>query len=103
MSISVRFLASFIITIVQTTIDDETGQLVVSQAQKPVKVGDIYTVEQYQRHQDGKLDLHFPDTSPLAGVANRIEPDYCELVVPQAIAKKKASGGCGSCGKNKKQ
>lgn len=94
--INVRFTHNFIMTVVQTT--EQDGKLIVSDKSVHIKFGSIYIVSQYQRAPDGRLTLHFPDSSSLAGVAHNIESDYCELN-DTSIATKKRTGGCSGCGK----
>lgn len=100
MAINVRFIHNFIITIVQTVEVD--GNLVAQEKQIHILMGDVYGVSQYQRNPDGRLDLEFPETSPLAGLAQGVEPDYCELTghAPGTSPETSSgtSAGCGTCG-----
>lgn len=98
--IHVRFLNNFILTVVQTIVGKD-GKMVVKDKQFHIQLGDVYPVEQYQRHPDNKVDIHFPDTCPLAGVAHRIEGDYCELHQPASV--KSTVTGCGGCGNKPKK
>ena len=102
-NLSVRFVANFIITVVQTVLDEDTGQLVVREKPFHIESGDSYQISQYQRSEDNKVDLHFPDSSPLAGVAHRIEGDYCEVIEPKTSSSvsAKVTSGCGGCNKKK--
>ena len=94
--INVRFLNNFVLVVVTTGLNDE-GRMQATEVSFHVARGDTYPIEQYERHPDDKLDLHFPDSCPMAGVAHRVEGDYCELTEPAKIAAK-PSGGCGGCG-----
>lgn len=101
-TIHVRFLNNFILTVVQTV--EEDGKLVVREKSFHIAMGDVYPISQYQRHTDDRLDLEFPDTCPLAGLAQNIEADYCSLVDSKAKAAAAKPQGCGGCGnKNKKK
>ena len=95
----VRFLNNFIMTVIQTIVDKD-GSLAIQENPFHISVGDVYDVVQYERHADDRVDLHFPDSSPLAGVAHNVEGDYCEVREPSA-AKPRVTG-CGGCGGNKK-
>jgi len=97
----VRFLHNFIITVVQTIENDE-GRLVAQENTFHIGIGDIYSLTQYEKHADGRVDLYFPDSSPLAGVARNIESDYCELRNPSAPKPTVVKTGCGGCGNKKK-
>lgn len=98
--INVRFLNNFIITVVQTITDDE-GMLSAQEKQFHIAMGDVYPLTQYQRHPDGRLDLEFPDTCPLAGLAMNVESDYCELVEPKTTVTAQVTG-CGGCGNKRR-
>jgi hypothetical protein len=103
MTVSVRFLNNFILTVVQTVLDND-GRMSVKEKSFHIQMGDIYKLTQYHRHPDGHLDLHFADDSPLAGVAQRVEPDYCELLEPKPTSGVTARvTGCGGCGNKKKK
>ena len=99
-AVNIRFLNNFVLTVVTTGIND-AGDIVAEEHQFHVKQGDIYPISQYERHPDGKVDIQFPDTCDLAGMANRIEGDYCEIVDPPASRPLTISSGCGGC-QNKK-
>jgi len=102
--INVRFLANFILPVVQTVIDEETGELRVQEKSVHIEAGDTYRISQYQRSPDDKVDLHFDDSSPLNGVAHRVEGDYCEIVEAKThVTAKVTTGGCGGCGNKKKK
>ena len=92
--INVRFIHNFIMQVVQTT--EQDGKLVVTEKSVHIHMGDIYILSQYQRAPDGRLTLHFADSSPVVGVAHNIESDYCELNEPNTA--KKTTSGCGGCG-----
>ena len=99
-SINVRFLNNIVLTVVQT-IADESGRMVAVKKPFHIGLGDVYPVAQYQRHPDGRIDIHFPDSCPLAGVAHRVEEDCCELTEPAKIAARVT--GCGGCGNKKRK
>ena len=95
----VRFVNNFIIAVVQT-VEDDDGRLVAREKSFHIHLGDTYMLSQYEEHDDGRVDLHFPDSSPLAGVAHNVEGDYCELRNPPIKQKATTKGvaGCGGCG-----
>lgn len=97
-TLMVRFLNNFIMTVIQTVVD-ENDKLVIQENDIHICVGDVYNIVQYERHSDDRVDLHFPDSSPLAGVAHNVEGDYCEIREPHAAKPKVV--GCGGCGGNK--
>jgi hypothetical protein len=93
----VRFLHNFVMTVTQTTVDGD-GKLVVDENDFHMGVGDVYVITQYDEHEDGRVDLYFPDSSPLSGVARNVESDYCELrnpSVPNTTVT--LARGCGGC------
>lgn len=99
--LTVRFLNNFIIDIVRTVLDDETGKLKTETKQFHIQLGDTYDIDQFERYQDDKLDLHFPEGSPLEGIALRVEGDHCAINEPPI--PKVNPGGCGGCGGGKKK
>jgi len=99
-NLSVRFIHNFIIKVIQTV--EENDKLVAKEKRHHILAGDIYSLAQYHRHPDGKLDLHFPDSSPLSGVAHRVEDGYCELTVPKKPTRT-VTTGCAGCGGKKRK
>jgi hypothetical protein len=93
----VRFIHNFIMTVTQTVLDGE-GKLTVQENDFHIEIGDSYSLTQYEEHEDGRVDLYFPDSSPLSGVARNVEGDYCELrnpAVPNTTVN--LARGCGGC------
>lgn len=99
--IKVRFLNNFIITVIQT-VEDDDGNLQAQEKTFHISMGETYQISQYETHADGRVDIHFPDSSPLAGIAHNVEGDYCELRV-SGMPKKVVETGCSGCGKPKKK
>ncbi len=99
-ALKVRFLNNFIITVVQT-LEDAEGKLMAQENTFHIGMGDTYDLTHYEEHLDGRVDLYFPNSSPLAGVAHNIESDYCELRNP-TTPKQNVTAGCGGCGNKKK-
>ena len=97
-ALKVRFVHNFVLTVLQT-VEDEQGRLVVQEKQFHISQGDVYQVSQYEVNPDGRADLYFPDSSPLAGVAHNVEGDYMEL--RNSATKPAPTGGCGGCNKNR--
>ena len=88
----VRFINNFIMSVIQT-VEDGDGNLVVKEYDIHIQAGDIYDVEQYEMHPDGRVDIHFTDSR----IAHNVESDYCELG-PTNPTKPIVTKGCGSCG-----
>jgi hypothetical protein len=99
MAINVRFLNNFVLTVVHTSEVD--GKLTAQEKTFHIALGDVYPLSQYTRHPDGRLDLEFPDDCPLAGLAQNVESDYCELIEPKSRASAKITG-CGGCGNKRR-
>ena len=95
---TVRFLNNFAITVTQTVLDKDDN-MVVQENQYHIGMGDTYSITRYDEHKDGRIDIHFPSSSPLAGVAHNVEGDYCELRKPQK--PRAAKSGCGGCSKQR--
>jgi len=99
----VRFLNNFVMTVIQT-VEDSQGKLTTQTKPFHIRMGDIYPLSSYERHPDGHVDLHFPDSCPLSGVAERVEGDYCEIPkTPSKTVVTDMTPGCGGCGKRRKQ
>ncbi len=109
--INVRFVHNFIMNITQTVLD-VNGRFSVKKKDVHVRMGEVYNISQFERHNDGRVDLHFPDSSPFSGVAHNVEGDYVEIKSPEEKMEKykandsnrnRSGGGCGSCGKKRKK
>jgi hypothetical protein len=91
--VNVRFLNNFIISVTKTIIGDK---LIVCDEQHHIKIGEIYKIDRYTTNENKSLNLYFSDSCTLAGVAFRVEKDYCEILDKKINYP--FTGGCGGCG-----
>ena len=101
MARNVRFLQNFIMTTINTVVNDD-GDLIAQDISSHIHFGEIYPLDNWVVN-GNTITLYFAENSTIKGVAPNVEKGFCEIiddvvqaqVVAQAAQK---SGGCG-CGK----
>jgi hypothetical protein len=95
---NVRFLHNFVLTVVQTELDEHTDKMVVKNNNYHIQTGDVHIIEKYEKNDNNTFNLYFPKNSNLKGVSFRVEGDYLEISDPSQ-KKDQVYGGCLGCGK----
>jgi hypothetical protein len=99
---SVRFIHNFIITVIETYVDD-SGSLRTRQHMHHVERGDIHFISSFSRNKH-LVSLVFAPNDPFKGVSENIESEYCEFLTPQHLQPPRSNNivgghrGCGGCG-----
>jgi len=101
MSRNIRFKQNFIMTVVNTQLND-AGELVATENFVHVSYGDTYVVDRWEIN-GNNVTIYFPDDPNLSrthGVAHNVEIGFCDFtdtVQLAATIAARPSGGCG-CG-----